>query len=295
MTQLIWSQLDAANTNWMTEMQTFQVPSSGTYYLGFRTEDASAGSIGGMLDDIVLTAYNDLQFYDLIISSTNAATVNSDLIVNNNLTVNSGGRLNIDQFMTSVEGSVTNNGTLSQTIDPMPAGVPVDFLHIQNAVGDTDKYYGVTITPTLAMGQTAVGIRGNSNCTSDDPGDTVNRCFEIAPSNSVSSDIRFYYLTSEEDSQDPANMLVFHWLGSKPWEAFGADIVGTVLPDYNWVEASGIDNYSPFVLSDAVPTAVTLNALSISTNSIMISMIIGIFVLLTLLTIFTLHRRKQPG
>jgi len=214
------------------------------------------------------------------------------------ITIEPDASLDLSTQTFTAETAVTNSGKISQTIASMPADVPNDFLHIQNMASDEDKYFGVIITPTLAMGQTSVGIRGNSNCTTDDPGDSVDRCFDIVPGNSVSSDIRFYYLDGEEDSEDPdpANLFVWHWGGSFPWDSLGSDGYGTISPDYNWVEVEGVSSYSPFVLAGAVPTAVTFRAFNVYSNSILVVFLtFAILGLMLTSIIFILRRKKQPG
>lgn len=213
-----------------------------------------------------------------------------------NLEIQTGASLDIGAHKLSVEDSLVNNGILKQTISTVPAGSTTEFLHITNTSGAQDKYHGLEIHPTSgAMGSTTVEIHGNAECTVADPSDTVNRCYNISPSNSQSADIRFYYRDSELDGQDPASMQAWHWAGSG-WTTAG--IVETrddIYPDYHWVDASGVNAYSPFTLSDKVggPTVVSLKYFSSSSTNILIgaALISGILALVTIG--FVLYRKRK--
>jgi hypothetical protein len=72
------------------------------------------------------------------------------------------------------------------------------------------------------------------------------------------ADITFYYRDAEENGQDAAQ--VWHWGGSV-WEQQalgGRDRTGV---ENNWVQATGVISYSPFALSNEIPTAVEVLSL----------------------------------
>jgi hypothetical protein len=69
----------------------------------------------------------------------------NDAVVRN-LTINSGVTLDLTNRTLSVEGALTNNGTLKQTIE-VTAGQPAHFLRITNQAGTQTKYYGLEFTP----------------------------------------------------------------------------------------------------------------------------------------------------
>lgn len=75
---------------------------------------------------------------DPIISTGNAAV--------NNLMINSGATVDLTDRTLTVEGTLTNNGTLKQTQD-VAQDVSTEFLRITNQAGNQTKYYGVDITP----------------------------------------------------------------------------------------------------------------------------------------------------
>ena len=181
------------------------------------------------------------------------------------LTVETDASVDLGSSSLSAENNVTNNGTLSQQATNVPSGSTTEFLRIQNSSQTTDRYLGVNITPTSGdMGSTTVTIRGNSDCTTNDPTDTVDRCFDITPTNQETANVRFYYLNTEADEHNPAAVEVWHWGGSFPWTAAGSVSSRGSAGSYEWVEATGITGFSPFVLADNVPTAVTLQTFSAS-------------------------------
>jgi hypothetical protein len=69
----------------------------------------------------------------------------------NNLTINSGAVLDLTDRPLTVEGALTNNGTLRQT-QGVAAGDTTEFLRITNQASTQVKYYGVDITPSGAGG-----------------------------------------------------------------------------------------------------------------------------------------------
>jgi hypothetical protein len=174
------------------------------------------------------------------------------------LTVESGAALDLDGYDLTVGGAVTNNGTMSQTLTVNNA--TVEFLSIQNVGGSEYKYRGVDITTSGNMGSTTVAIRGNQDCTTqDEPGDTVDRCFDIDPGTSQTANVTFHYLESERRGT-AANMAAWHWTGAT-WSLAGTPDTPTSSGNYHSVPALGVSSYSPFVIkaSDTTaPTSVTL-------------------------------------
>ena len=148
----------------------------------------------------------------------------------------------------TVAGAVTNNGALKQTLST-GAGTTA-FLNIS-----ANKYYGVEITPAAAMGDTTVTVRGNQLCASQ----SVKRCFDIEPASPQAATVRFYYTEGERNGESNANMKVYHWnSGSSQWEEEGGAYTRGGSGDGQYVEVTGVDAYSPFVLADNDPTAVEL-------------------------------------
>jgi len=159
------------------------------------------------------------------------------------LTNNSGGVVEIDKGATlTVDGTLTNNGVLKQTLAIDGSG-PVEFLRIAHSSVLEDKYRGVIIDTASSMGDTTVSIWGNQTCSMAGAlGSSVKRCYEIDPTTSQTATVTFYYLDSEA-SAHPAPE-VYHWNGSS-WDPQTIDGRDTSY-DPNWVRASGISSYSPF-------------------------------------------------
>jgi hypothetical protein len=175
--------------------------------------------------------------------------LNSDAAVQGDLLVAANGLLDINTRSLAVGGSVTNNGGLRQTRDT-PNTMTTSFLTIP-----TGKYYGVDIYPTSGdMGATTVTVYGNQTCLNGGTS-AVNRCYEIDPGTDQTADITYYYRDAEENGQDAAE--IWHWNGAS-WNqetCIGRDPSGV---EDNWIRAGGVDEYSPFLLSNSNPTAVEL-------------------------------------
>ncbi len=247
-------------TNLTTAYQTanfsFTPTTAGTYYVGFHSLQTAGYNT---LDDIVLQAVQQPNFYNLTVKSTGRALFNQPVEVYSNLQIVSSGTLDLATNTITVEGTLTNNGTLKQT-KSAAANLLTEFLHIKNKAATTDKYFGVEITPGSNLGSTSVAIRGNQTCTEGGGATTpVKRCFDITPTTGQSAQIRFYYRTAEQNSNTTPQ--VYHYSGTgSTWDlenfvARGGS--GEAL----WVTANGIDSYSPFRLADAIvaPTPTATN------------------------------------
>jgi CSLREA domain-containing protein len=174
------------------------------------------------------------------------------------VTVNSGSTLvKVGASDFTVLSTLTNDGTLQRT-QVVNGSSNVSFFN-------TGGYGGVVLNANDAdLGSTTVNIKGNQDCT-DVAGETVQRCFDIAPTNTgVSTTVRFYFASSELSDNDCNTLNAYHWDGSN-W--------GSALPlDTSWgddgrkcesepysVQVYPVTDFSPFVLkSGDPPTAVTL-------------------------------------
>jgi hypothetical protein len=180
-------------------------------------------------------------------SVTNWPTVNVITSVHN-LTLQSGAQLTVSNPIT-VSGIVSNSGGMYQTRPVTNLNVPVEFLHLQDGLGN-DKYRGVIITPTADMGNVTVIVRGNQNCSTSG----VLRCYEVTPQTTADADIQFFYRQAEANGNNMPN--VYHWVAGSGWTSF-ASTRGSNGNEAFWVRAT-VNEYSPFALSDYTPTAVTL-------------------------------------
>ncbi len=210
---------------------------------------------------------------DWVVIPTNPSGGQMPLLSGNagvfNLQIQPGASVDLGTNALTVQENLDNQGTLKQTILSVPGNGQTSFLHLTNASGAQDKYFGLNLTPTGgAMGSTTVQIRGNAQCTDADPTDTVNRCYEVAPTTPQTANVRFYYLEGELDGQAPGSLNAWHW--SSGWSPAGTTGARGVQPTgYRWVDTSGVTAYSPFTLTEKVsgPTAVTLASLSAQSQS----------------------------
>lgn len=239
-----------SSSSYTTFSYNFTVAANGTYYLGFRNVVAGTTSI---MDDVSLVGAQNLVFYNVQVAA-GTTTFNQPLTLQNNLSVSAGSTANVGTNTITVDGTVTNNGTLKQT-KTVNSGGTTAFLNLKNAAGTSDNYYGVEITPAGNMGSTVVAIRGNQSCSEGGGAtDTVKRCYDITPTTSQSAQIRFYYRSAEQNGEAQPN--VYHYSGTGTvWDLQtlvnrGGSGKGL------WVTASNISSYSPFKLDD-VTTAAT--------------------------------------
>jgi len=167
----------------------------------------------------------------------------------NNLTINNSAIVVIPTDNTpTVSTALTNNGALRQrrTVD----STTTTFLNIS-----TDRYYGVVITPTADMGDTSVTISGNQFCPNATSG--VKRCFDIEPGSSETATVRFYFTEAERNGQTLGSLKVWHWSGGAWVQQIGSTTTGGS-GNSQWVQVTGVNAYSPFLLSENTPTAVKL-------------------------------------
>lgn len=261
MTTLVDSANNVNNTTFVTETGGFTVATSGIYYLGFHaTRDT--GSSYGSLDDISLTAVQNLTFYNLTIANSGTATFNQSATVLNNLVVNSGATADFGSNNTTAEGSVTNNGTMQQSrnISDGSGTTTYEFLTLKNGAGDTTKYYGVAIKPDggQALGQTAVSISGNQSCTSNSGDPLLRRCYNITPTTAQSATIKYWYTNAELNGQTWNNLKLWDWHSSAWTElAAGNDSYGAGCGSDAgcWGQWTGVATFSPMVLGSSTAPA----------------------------------------
>ncbi|MCB9432821.1 MAG: hypothetical protein H6668_12650 [Ardenticatenaceae bacterium] len=261
MTTLVDSATNVTNSSFVTETGSFTVATSGTYYLGFHnTRDT--GSSYGSLDDVVLTAVQNLTFYNLTIANSGTATFNQNATVLNNLVVNSGATADFGNNDTTMEGSVTNNGTMQQSrnVSDGSGATTYEFLILKNAAGSSTKYYGVTIKPDggQALGQTSVAVSGNQACTTNGSDPVLDRCYNITPTTAQSATIRYWYTNAELNGQTWNDLKLWDWHSSTWTElAAGNDTYGSGCgSDVGcWGQWTGVATFSPMVLGTTTAPA----------------------------------------
>ena len=176
-------------------------------------------------------------------------TLDTDTITLYDLTVNAGSTL-VMQRDISVEGTLTNNGTLQQTKDPVGAGA---------AYLSYGGYGGVLIAELSGTdpGETNVSIKGNQDC--DNASEAVRRCFDIAPTitSGLDTTMQFFFADSELSGNDCNTLNAYHWTGSD-WEeltldtSWGGDGRACETEPYS-VRVKNVSDFSPFVLQSSEP------------------------------------------
>ncbi|MCB8946088.1 MAG: hypothetical protein H6658_20275 [Ardenticatenaceae bacterium] len=300
MTTLV-STASTTSTAYNTQTDTFTVATEGIYYLGLRSQQV-VGAGYAAFGSIHLQGTRNITFYDLQVSSTGSATFMQDVAVNSNLTVNSGGVMDLSTNDVTVEGAVVNNGRIRQTKDT-PASTTTEFLHITDSAVSADKYYGVYVTPAGNMGATTVQVAGNqTGCTGVLGDQLITRCFDVSPSTPQSATVRFWFTEAERNGQDASALVVWHWdSGGGVWnqasststynrsEGGAACTSGGGLACF--VEAVAVTDYSPFVPgSGLAPTAVSLQQLRAEQSRQTILWLVALMLLL--LSGLTIYKQR---
>jgi hypothetical protein len=177
----------------------------------------------------------------------------------------------------TVEGTVTNNGSLKQTQDASTVSTTYEYLTIKNVAGNTTKYYGVNITPTGgALGSTAVIISGSRDCVSPADSNLIRRCFDITPTTATAATIKYWFTEAERNERAANELKVWDWNGSS-WVQVGAVVPGgtygsgaTCTNDADcWVQWAGISTFSPMALGDGTtpPTNPPVDPLAVDLAS----------------------------
>ena len=163
----------------------------------------------------------------------------------------------------TVAGAVTNDGTLrqAQTVD----NATVQFLHLTDADGDTDKYLGVDVATDNSLGSTVVAVAGNQICAQAPGGELpVKRCYTVTPETPAEATVKFYFRQADlQAGQTVENLNVWNYEGDA-WQpvtrAGNASACDEGAIDC-WVSGTTAA-YSPFVLKISSPLAVQLAAFS---------------------------------
>lgn len=164
--------------------------------------------------------------------------------------MNSGSTL-VDAAEFTVNHTLTNNGTIQRTQD-VNGSSAVSFF-------DTGGYGGGTLNANgTNLGSTTVKIRGNQDCTTT-AGETVKRCFDIAPTNTSgrNATITFLYNSSELSGNNCNTMNAYHRTGSA-WQLLTLDpswgddgrVCEAEPPS---MRVTGVTDFSPFVLKSGDP------------------------------------------
>lgn len=235
-----------------------------------------------------------------VLNGSSTQTISGSSTINfNSLTINSGATAAVPATnQPTVEGTLTNNGTLVQT-QTVPASTATEFLHIQDAASSSDAYWGVTLTPDGSMGTTTIAIQGNqADCTSNAADELLDRCFDIEPTTDQNGTVRLYFTEAERNGLSANNLVIWHY--STSWSQVGDNVQrsegGTTCTTGGgiacYVQADNISSYSPFNGgSTNSPTAVTLKNLNTRSPTSAIALFMIILALLLTVTGLVIRRR----
>ena len=199
-----------------------------------------------------------------------AQTLATDTVNFYDLTVNPGSTLvKVGASNFDVDNTLTNNGTLQRTQNVNDSGNVIFFY--------TGGYGGLVLDAKgVDLGPTTVQIKGNQDCT-DMAGETVQRCFDITPTNTSGRDatITFYFHSSELSGNACSTLDAYHWNESS-WDAAltldtSYDGDGRMCgSDPQSVRVKNVSDFSPFMLKSGAPCtdAVTPTSTSISLSGI---------------------------
>ncbi|RKZ10804.1 hypothetical protein DRQ50_14190, partial [bacterium] len=150
-------------------------------------------------------------------SGAGSQTVAAEGLAFANLTIESGATLvDMDPDGLTVNNFLTNNGALQRTQDVNGSSEVVFF--------NTGDYGGLTLNANNAdLGSTTVTISGNQHCTAI-PGESVQRCFDIAPTNTTGRDafVSFFYSAGELSGNTCSGLNAHHWNGTS-WDQLSLD------------------------------------------------------------------------
>ncbi len=182
-----------------------------------------------------------------------------------------------------VNDQLFNNGTLMQT-SPVSGSLDIPFF-------DTGGYGGVLINPNgQDLGNTTVQISGSLNCL--DFGETVQRCFDISPTNLPASGttLTFFFDSSDLGFLNCETLNVYHDINGV-WELMILDTTydddGRLCGnDPQSVRITGVTEYSRFVILEQEPTAITVENFTARPVSEFIIPLIALFGLTGLAIVF---------
>jgi subtilisin family serine protease len=164
----------------------------------------------------------------LILNAPNWPALNSSAAAVNNLRLFPGTTLEMTNPNLTVEGVLTNYGTISQT-QVVTEGLTTRFVHVTNLLGTETKYNGLDISPTgnpplLPEGASAplepnvaftttvsVAISGNQTCPNRILG--VARCYQVTPAAPLNASIQFYFTDTERRWYSLGDLVAFRYDG----------------------------------------------------------------------------------
>jgi hypothetical protein len=212
------------------------------------TGDANFAVEGNVINNGSWVVGSSTSLFAFTLNGSSTQTISGNPVTIDTLTIADSASVVIPAS-TVVLGLLTNNGTIQQTQNVTGPG-NFTFLGL-------GSYGGVQFTTSNNLGSTTVVIRGHQAC--DTTNSTVRRCFDIAPTNALATDIAFYFDNEELNGSVCANANVYRW--SSGWNEIVPASRQCDTEPYSLVISNQSD-FSPFVIRAGTPTAVTLHSLS---------------------------------
>ncbi len=229
-------------------------------------EGVNYGGYYMYIDDVAVQgqplSLADSTFYNLAVASGSTTVTGRNVTVNNDLTINEGGMLDVNTYkVLAVGGTYTYlTGWLSNSETRSVGTTAVDFF---DGRGTAMTNPTARLTRDSGSSDYTVTTRAGWQFPANDFGTTcpsvsnaVWRYYNIVPTSSAATTVRLYYLDTELNGNTEANLKIWHCTGGSWHEQTG----GTLTRDTsaNWVEMTNVSDFSPFVLSENTPTAIKL-------------------------------------
>jgi hypothetical protein len=283
------------------EASVSEIPGTGTIYLddismsnGVQT--VWLGNTAGWNDASNWDHGVPTEFTDALIPGTPQGgvmpVVSEGPVIAHDLTIARGATLDLATTNPDLSGTLINNGTIMRT-KPVGSSVQKPFL-----LGG--GHPGVLISTMLppasaeavsdgALGATSVAISGRT-CSGTEG--SIERCYDITPSTPEPSTITFYFNQSDLGDHVCEDLSLYNY-NSGEWQEVAAPGDANItyqcdLANFS-VTVSGITEYSPFLLSDAIPVAINLQDLSAASPESFSPAIIAAGLLV--LTLLVMRRR----
>ena len=199
-------------------------------------------------------SYDDVEFYNLIISKTDGGKLelDTDILVENNIEIDQG-IFDIKGFLITLDGGqvIGESGTNYIT----GTSGRIEYITILNAPDqETPGNLGIEITSVANLGQTVIR-RGHSEQTSNTGGKSILRYYDINPVNNtgLNATLRIYY--NDVDLNGIPEGELEPWRSTdngSTWELQTGSLVNTT---NNWVQLSGIDAFSRWTLASATTSS----------------------------------------
>jgi subtilisin family serine protease len=198
----------------------------------------------------------------LILDAPNWPSLNASAAAVNNLRIFPSTVLELANPNLTVEGILTNYGTISQT-QVVTEGMTSSFVHITNLLGTETKYNGLDILPggnppllpenasiPLQPGSTftttvSVAISGNQVCPGRFLG--VARCYQVIQAAPLNASIQFYFTEAERRWYSLSDLVAFRYDGG--WVEEPGSYASGGSGDAEYVLGPSFSNFSFFSLA----------------------------------------------